>query len=313
METPRKYALHSLLVIVFFLVVVAAGNISRHATAEKARVCRALRTELSENAFGALGDRIVAKAAYVYDFKHKVALFSKNEREPLPLASLAKIMTIRVALEHTSVRDSYRATEADLETFGWSSFEAGDSYVVRDLVAAALIPSSNDAATMLAQASGMSLAQFITTMNTEASVLRLPTLAYQSVTGLDAEGGQASAFGSARDTVELLYRSAEDFPELFALSTKPAITIRSVSGARAELKNTNLASDKLPLLMASKTGYTIAAGGNLAILWQEPGGAVLGASVLGSTENGRFSDMIVLHDAADRYISSLRAVPAYCI
>jgi D-alanyl-D-alanine carboxypeptidase len=61
--------------------------------------------------------------------------------------------------------------------------------------------------------------------------------------------------------------------------------------------NTNEALEHLPGLIASKTGYTDLAGGNLAIVFDKGIGHHFVAVVLGSSRQGRFSDMRALMEA----------------
>ena len=105
-----------------------------------------------------------------------------------------------------------------------------------------------------------------------------------------------------------------DFPELFALTSMEKSVISSTSGDRISLLTTNEALEKLPLLAAGKTGYTLSAGGNLSILWSAntPSHDVLGAVILGSTQQGRFTDMVALYDTANTILQASNSLPQAC-
>lgn len=272
-----------------------------------------MHASLMQHTFEAVTKNAEAKAIYVYDFTKKQPLFGLNENTSLPLASLTKLMTIRMAAKSVSPNATYTIVKDDLLPDGSSTgFVVGDSYHVIDIMRAAIIASSNNAAVMLARSTKLSIDSFIQLMNYEAKNLGLESLSYKSPTGLDLDNTHASAFGSAQDTVSLLYRDYTDFPKIFSESTKDSVLIRSEAGRSTTLVNTNKAIPALALLVASKTGYTDIAGGNLAILWQEPGGDLIGASVLGSSQTGRFYDMVHVHNAAVLYLSGINSFPNVC-
>src|ERR1035437_5072421 len=61
-----------------------------------------------------LAPTISARVGLIYDLTSKQVLYSKNPKERLPMASLTKIMTTVVALEHEKKDDKYRVTKDDL-------------------------------------------------------------------------------------------------------------------------------------------------------------------------------------------------------
>ncbi len=271
-----------------------------------------MRDILVQNTLTPKLQSIRAKAFFVYDFTKQDEIVGKASDQALPLASLTKLMTVRVALQHNSPLEFYTAEARDLESDGFIGFIPGDSYRISDLIRAALISSLNDAAIMLSRSVGVTDEGFVSKMNAEAKKLQLNTLHFENPTGLDIDDTIATAHGSARDILKLLHADYVDFPESMSTSTRPTDTIKSTAGSAIPLKNTNMIVDSLPVLLASKTGYTDTAGGNLAVLWREPGNSILGAVVLGSTELARFADMKALHDGASKYVSAARSLPSYC-
>lgn len=312
MEKTKKIQIYSSLIIFLSLAVLALVLVNKHAEEQRILACNDSRESLKNNSFGVPLQNIGAKAFFMYDFSQNAALYGRNESEPLPLASLTKLMTVRLALKKVSPFDFYTVRPHDLDSDGFVGFVPGDSYRISDLVRGALIASINDSAVMLARSTGASDLDFVGTMNQEALNLGLSSLRFGNPTGLDINDTVATAYGSPHDILMLLFKDYTDFTDLISQSTRESDSLRATNGRLVSIKNTNLAIDKLPLLLASKTGYTDTAGGNLVILWRETGGDILGASLLGSTEDGRFSDMITLHDAANRYILGLRALPEFC-
>ncbi len=303
----------SLLSILVFLSAAAAFNIAGQREIKRRELCTSMRSSITRGFKDSLAGHIDAHAAAVYDFTKNTSLYGINDSLPLPLASLTKLMTVRVAMKTVKEDARYTVKKDDITDDAGTGFVPGDTYSVHDLLEAALISSSNSAATMLAKSTGLSKAAFISLMNFEAKNLGLASLRYESVTGLDTEGLVPTAVGSASDTVRLLYQNTLDMPGIMELGTRPTDTIRSTSGRTIELSNTDTIVKNIALLKASKTGYTVSAGGNLAVVWREPRGDILGAAVLGSSPSGRFTDILALHDASDLYIEALRALPEYCI
>ncbi len=311
MEIFKNQQARNLFIVLLVLALVSYVNIREHSKAELAQICTDSYAQLRQTAFFSTPLSIEARGVYVYDFTRDREVYSEQGEIAMPLASLTKLMTARVALNAVSPTTLYTVHTSDIADDTTTGFVAGDTYTVHDILQAALIASSNTAARMLAHATGGSDSAFIAAMNLEASRLGLTSFRFESVTGLD-DGAHASAYGSPKDIVKLLYLDQRDFAKEFSTSTKAAETIRATNGRAISLQNTDTVIPQLPLLVASKTGYTQDAGGNLAILWREPNGDLLGAALLGSSTAGRFSDMIQIHDRANIYALGARAIPKTC-
>ena len=67
--------------------------------------------------------------------------------------------------------------------------------------------------------------------------------------------------------------------------------------------NTDLDIGKIPGLLASKTGFTALAGGNLVVAFDASIGRPIIVVVLGSTEDGRFTDVAQLTSSSLAYIN----------
>lgn len=263
----------------------------------KIEACR-LSENIQKNQYYALiNPNINARAYYVYDFTDKNVLIAKNENEPLPLASLTKLMTVRVVrkLSHEQTI-LYAIKDIDIEQEGDSGLTNGMLFNLYDLEHLALIASSNDAAHALAQTTGIFGEDFFKKMNNEAQNLGFTSLSFESVTGLDTEDELPTAKGSARDITHLLYTNEREYPEVFDTTKETSMTVTPLlGGTPVTIKNTNRALPEIPGLIAGKTGYTISAGGNLAILWKDTAsGHTLGATILGESEDGRFNAMIAI-------------------
>lgn len=235
---------------------------------------------------------LAAKAAIVLDLKTGAILYEKDAQEPLPLASLTKLMTLQTALSDAELNQPVTITARDLAPEGDWGLQVGDTLSLRDLVALSIVASCNDCAEAVANTMGSSA---ISNLNEQARDLNLTRSSFSNPTGLDVsvEGGEAGAYGSAFDVARLTAAFYRAHPELFYLTTKPQVSV--VDGSRTLTFAATMAPiQDIPGFVGAKTGYTDLAGGNLAaIIDLEPGHPVA-AVVLGSTESGRFSDMRTL-------------------
>ena len=105
-------------------------------------------------------------------------------------ASITKLMTVMVALEHTRLDDVVTVTP-EAARVGESSIalRVGEHLPVRDLAIAALVPSANDAATALAVHVGHgSVPRFVALMNAKARALGLRSTHFENPHGLDQRG-----------------------------------------------------------------------------------------------------------------------------
>ncbi len=292
------------LVCVLFL---AAIFIQTSAVQQKARFVQAQKEKAEAELYGPLGNvPIDAKAAFVYDLTRGKIIFVRHEDWRLPLASLTKIMTTVVAKEVLPADTVVTIPRAAISQEGDSGLKEGEKWPLTNLLQVMLVGSSNDAARAIALSaedvlapntieeaivSENTIAHFIQKMNETAQSLHLTQTSFSNETGLDVSATDNGGYGSARDIGTLLKYAYDKYPDLFGPTTYPQITTTSASGKSHTLKNTDSITGSITSLLASKTGYTKIAGGNLAILFDVRPGEPVIAVVLGSTREGRFEDM----------------------
>ena len=92
-------------------------------------------------------------------------------------------------------------------------------------------------------------------------------------------------------------------PELFEATRVTALTIQSIDNYNHLAQNTNDIISDIPGLLASKTGFTDTAGGNLVIIFDPELGRPIIITILGSTEQGRFEDVRALVNATMEHIN----------
>ena len=132
---------------------------------------------------------ISARAYSVYDLKNGQLLDGKNLRTPLPPASTTKIMTALLALEYLELDEKALVSEQAAKTPPTViGLKTGQEMKVRDLMAAALLSSANDATVVLAERIAGSEELFAYLMNKKAFVLGAAATDFKNSNGLPADG-----------------------------------------------------------------------------------------------------------------------------
>lgn len=245
--------------------------------------------------------KIRGQAAYVYDVQAKKALYQKNPDTVLPLASITKLMTALITHELMATDKTITVGAQAISQSGSSGLAEGERFTSKALSDYALLASSNDAAYAMAAAVGATLGSkadpadiFVAGMNVRAEELGLSTLKFYNPTGLDLSTTKAGAVGSARDVTFLMEYILTTYPSILEPSTFTTTRIYDKDGSYHAAENTNVIVARIPNLLGSKTGYTDLAGGNLTIAFDAGFNRPIIVTVLGSTYDERFSDVISL-------------------
>lgn len=250
-----------------------------------------------------------AQSAYVWDVRSQRSLYKKNADESLPLASITKLMTALLAHELVPGDEQVRIPLKAIMQEGSSGLVAGEQLDIEELQQLSLVSSSNDAAYALAASVGSLLgtedpaSQFIAGMNIRADELGLTTLHFKNTTGLDESLTEPGAIGSARDVSFLMEYIIVNYPEIIAPTQKSATRIYNTAGAYHDANNTNEVALQIPNMIGSKTGFTDLAGGNLTIAFDAGLNRPIIITVLGSTRDERFSDVLTLIAAVQETLS----------
>jgi D-alanyl-D-alanine carboxypeptidase (penicillin-binding protein 5/6) len=221
-------------------------------------------------------------------------------------------MTALVAYELLDPEDTVRISNESLKTSGDSGFVDGEEFSMRNLTDLVLISSSNDGATALGAAVAQVIGNtneeeiFVTAMNHKAKQLGLTNTTFKNTTGLDISETVAGAYGSARDIALLMEYIITHKPDAIALTSLSTTKIFNDSGDFHTAKNTNEVVDDIEGLIASKTGYTELAGGNLVTAFNAGLNRPIIVVVLGSSQDGRFTDTLTLINKA-RLIATLKS------
>ena len=216
-------------------------------------------------------------------------LLAHGVRQRVPIASITKLMTVLLTLEHARLDDVVTVSPEAAEV-GESSanLRAGERLTVRELLEAALIQSANDAADALADyVSHGDRARFVAMMNARARRLGLRDTHYVRPDGLDAAGH----FSSAHD-VTLLARILMHRPVV-----RQIVRMRAAAIAGGETLHTwNDLLYSYPGIYGVKTGHTGTAGWNEIAAARRRGLSIY-ATLLGSPARGtRNADLVRLLD-----------------
>ena len=229
-------------------------------------------------------------------------LHGSRQAQKVPIASITKVMTALVVLEHAEPADVVTVA-GPAATIGGSTvgLRTGERLTVRELLTALLVQSANDAAYALAWHVGDgSVSRFVSMMNAKARSLGLEDTRFARPDGLDARGHHSSA----RDLFKLA-RVAMHKP-LF----RKLVRIRTATVAGRPLRNWNDLLFSYAGTIGVKTGHTSGAG------WSEVAaarrdGVTIYAVILGApSRSERNADLVELLDWGFDQYRTVRTVEA---
>jgi serine-type D-Ala-D-Ala endopeptidase (penicillin-binding protein 7) len=228
--------------------------------------------------------KITAEAVLVIDDATREVLLARNSRKTHPIASITKLMTAMVALEHripmartSSILDSDEVGGARLRV------ENGTSLTVRQIFDAMLVGSANNAANALARSTKLAKEDFIAQMNARAAELGLGATTFVDPTGIEV-GNVSTA-----EEVAALAFEAFAVPDIRRATTTSQVEIVAAKSTH-KFKNTNelLTNEGNGLyVLGGKTGYLIESKWNLAVKIRDSRMKPVLVVVLGSTDKAR--------------------------
>ncbi len=197
---------------------------------------------------------ISAQSAILTDLDSGRVLYEKNSGERRAIASITKIMTALVALEHCDLEELVTVSYESTLTEGSSMYlKPGEILSMEELLYGLMLASGNDAALAVAQHCAGSVGVFVDWMNEKARQLRMNDTQFKNPNGLDEEGH----YSTAADMAKLTAAAMNNDTFVRIVSTK-TITIGSRS-----LKNHNKLLWEYDGVLGVKTGYTGKAGRTL--------------------------------------------------
>ncbi len=210
-----------------------------------------------------VGPSLPARAAVLMEQTTGKVLFALNEREPLPPASITKVMSLLLVMESIDQGSLTLQSEVccseEAAAMGGSQIwlEPGEVMTVDELLQAAVIGSANDATLALAEAVAGSEAAFVELMNQRAARLGMTDTTFKNAVGLDEKGHLTSARDVAIMSAELL-----KYPLITNYST---VWMADLRGGETQLVNTNRLIRTYEGATGLKTGTTSQAGKCLSV------------------------------------------------
>jgi D-alanyl-D-alanine carboxypeptidase len=244
--------------------------------------------------------KITAKSAIAINEETGDILFAKNATSTLPLASLTKLVAIKVFLDTKptlnkavaySVKDEeYNYQYADKWESARLKMEEGETLTVEDLIYASLVGSANNTVETLVRISGVLRDEFIAQMNEIVKNWGAAETSFVEPTGLAPEN-VSSALDYAIITKEVMknpiIEKASKAGEYKFYSTK--ISKKKISH---RIINTNkLIGANYFHIAGSKTGYLDEAGFCLMTRVLAPSGHIIAVTLGAPTREASFNEM----------------------
>lgn len=242
---------------------VSATHAKPHAAAQKHKAKAAAATEpaMTTDANGRSVPVLANKAWVLMDYDTGQVLAASNPDEPLPPASLTKMMTsylVEQALKSGKLKPTDMVTMS--ESAWCRGGKGGDSCMfvplntqasVMDMLRGVVIASGNDASKALAEHLGGSESGFAVMMNAEAKKLGMGHTQFANAAGLPDPNNKASARDLAVLAAAIIRNSAEYYP----IYAEREFTYHGIKQGN---RNALLYTD--PTVDGLKTGHTEEAG-----------------------------------------------------
>ena len=235
---------------------------------------------------------ITAEAAILVEASTGRVLYEKNADRLMYPASMTKIMTCLLALEHGHLEAPVTVSERAADT-AYGELSAQDRLTMEELLTEMMLESDNGASVAVAEHLSKSAEVFADQMTARAAALGAVHTRFKNPNGLPAWGH----ISTARDMMKIT-RAAWQLPAFRRMVGLPRHTVRFASPQSAswEAVNTNRLLTEYKGMVGVKTGWTEAAGGCLAGA-AERGGITLISIVMNATDGDtRFSDTAALLD-----------------
>ena len=220
--------------------------------------------------------------AIVMDARNGEILYSQRADSLRYPASVTKVMTMYLAFDALAsgklhLNDTLRISPlAAAQPATKLGLRAGETISVEDALHAMAVHSANDMAVAIAEKIGGTSSQFANLMTLKAQQLGMVNTRYVNPNGLP-DNRQVS---SAHDLAILARAVLRDYPQYYSFFSQEQFTYRGRT-----MYNTNHLLGKMPGVDGLKTGFTNAAGFNLAASAMRNGHRLI-AVVMGSSSGG---------------------------
>jgi D-alanyl-D-alanine carboxypeptidase len=224
------------------------------------------------------------RSGLLFDLDTGRVLWRKDPTRILPIASVTKMMTALVVVDHVAAGAKVLVTKQALAYQG-----SGVGVLPRNkwvglsaMLHGLLLPSGNDAAIALAQRTAKTIPRFVELMNERATAMGLTCTRYSTPSGFSDRGNHSCAADLAVEA-----RAVLDEPRIARIvKRRSAVLPFPIKGGKLYLYNHNpLLARRYPGTIGLKTGFTDAAGRCL-VAAVERNGHRLGVVLLHSPDPG---------------------------
>ena len=233
-----------------------------------------------------------SKSAYLIDFDTNTVIYSKNELEKMPIASMCKIMTLLLCFEaiennELSLDDVVIVSENASGMGGSHVFlEANGEYQVGDLIKSIVVASANDACVAMAEKLCGNQQVFVNKMNEKTKELGMDNTVFVNCTGLPCAG----QFSCAKD-VSIMFSELLKHDNYYMFSKIWTDVVIHPNNRKTEISNTNKLIRFYQGCDAGKTGYTNEAGHCLAASACRNGMRLISIVISAQNSKERFADV----------------------
>lgn len=206
---------------------------------------------------GTIKPNVSAEAYIVADVETGEIILQKNKDQAFAIASTSKLMTALVSVETQNQFEYATVSKTAVNTYGFSGYVPGEKIELSNLLNPLLLPSSNDAAEIIAEHNGRDV--FIKRMNEKAKELGMDNTSYEDASGLSKNNK-----ASAHDLFRLAQYITKEKPFIWDITRR-----RSYSAQGHTAKNiSQFLNDKN--LIGAKSGFTYEAKQSNVGVWNLP-------------------------------------------
>ena len=233
----------------------------------------------------------ICKSAYLCDYESGTQIYSKNETERLPIASMCKIMTLLLSFEAV---DSGALDYGEMITVSENASGMGGSqvflgtnlsYRADELMKTVAVCSANDSCVALAERIGGSESAFIERMNERAKELGAENTLFANCTGLPKE----PQYSCAKD-VSVMLRELLKHQKYYEFSRVWLEDFSHPDGRTTQITNTNKLIRFYDGCDGGKTGFTNEAGFCLAATAKRGDMRIVSVMIGAENSKQRFAD-----------------------
>ena len=246
--------------------------------------------------------KLSSGSACIWCVDDKQVIYGKQMKLRRKQASTTKIMTATILLESGKYHDTTKISEnAAYTSYGNLGMTPGDVYTFRSLLYALMLPSSNDAATAIAEGVSGTVSNFAKQMNKKAKELGLEDTHFVTPHGLDRKNHYSTAYDVSL-IMGNVYSTQSTFRKVIARSKYSFKTERFKESKT--VYTTDSLKDYSAKHKGGKTGYTSGAGSCFSGIYVHKGKTYV-VTVLGAKSGYlRWEDMKKLYKYIDKFAAT---------